>query len=395
MRLGIDVQLFWHDHQRAGLHQHVLGLLRGLAALRPRPEVVPYVCESDPAIRRAAEAVLAENGFDLPVRAFRRPRGRPYRLRAWAAAVRSGLRRLDAFLSITCPWYPPSPRRVNAYLIPDLTVLRAAEHHTPANRQHWAEVFAIAKEHGDVVFTYSEHTRQEAIAELGLRPDAVVAAPLAAADQYRPLPEEQVREKLRPLGLEPGGYVLTVGTLEPRKNHVTLFRGYAAYLGRVDARRLPLVVAGPTGWMSDHILSVPGPLGIAELVRFVGRVPDLAALYNRAAAFVYPSLYEGFGLPPLEAMACGTPTIAADATSLPEVVADAGLLVRPDSPTDIADALHRVLTDSALRADLSVRGLKRAAAFSWERTAADYLAALRAAGNRKRAARVPALAEAT
>jgi glycosyltransferase involved in cell wall biosynthesis len=380
MRLGIDVHHFTHDEQRAGLFYHAVGLLRGLTALKA--DVVLFVAGGR-AARAAAERVAADHGIAFPVRGFDRPRGRLYAVRAWAAAVRSGVNRVDALLTFTCPWYRASRRRVNAYLIPDLTVLRTPEHHTAANREHWAEVFAAARRHADVAFTYSEHTRQEAVAELGLRPDVVQAVPLAAADCYRRLPEADVREKLAPHGLEYGRYVLTVGTLEPRKNHAALFRGYAQYLNRPGVPQLQLAVAGPTGWMSEGIVALPGELGIADRVKFLGRVPDLAALYNGAAAFVYPSLYEGFGLPPLEAMACGAPTIAADATSLPEVVGDAGLLVRPDRPTEIADALERVLTNPTLQADLSARGLRRAAEFSWTHTAELYLAAIRAAVKRK------------
>ena len=390
MRLGIDVNALGHDRERAGLYHHVLGLLRGLAELTPKPAVTLYVFGRNPDRRRRAEEFVAEHRLGLPVVAYHPPGRRPYRLRAWAAGVRSGLARLDAFLTISCPDFPPGRRRVNAYLIPDLSSRHAAGHHLPGNRDGWEELFAAARANADVVFTYSEHTRRQVIDELGLPAERVAAVPLAAAAAYRPRPEAEVAAPLRELGLAYRGYVLAVGTLEPRKNHLTLFRAYAEYLRRPGAPQLPLAVVGPRGWMDEPILAEPARLGIADKVRFLGRVPDLSAVYAGAAAAAYLSVYEGFGLPPLEAMASGTPTVTSDATSLPEVVGDAGLLVRPDDVTGAADALYRVLTDAVVWADLSARGLRRAAGFSWRATAEGYMAAIRMAAARKRWDRRPA-----
>ena len=142
---------------------------------------------------------------------------------------------------------------------------------------------------------------------------------------------------------------------------------------------VPLVVAGTRGWLNDSIHARVAELGLEPFVRFVGYIdgPDLDAVYSLATLFAYPSLYEGFGLPVLEAMACGTPVLTSDASSLPEVVGDAAVLVSPSSVESIAAGLRRLLDSSSLRGDLSLRGIERASHFSWERCARQTLAVYR------------------
>ena len=146
---------------------------------------------------------------------------------------------------------------------------------------------------------------------------------------------------------------------------------------------MPLIVAGGKGWLYEPIFELVKQLGLGDAVRFAGFVPgeELGLWYNAATAFVYPSLYEGFGLPPLEAMQCGVPVVTSNAASLPEVVGNAALLVDPMSVEGWSDALVRVATDSALRGDLRERGLRQARQFTWERAAAATLGVLRAVAN--------------
>jgi glycosyltransferase involved in cell wall biosynthesis len=173
--------------------------------------------------------------------------------------------------------------------------------------------------------------------------------------------------------LEPG-YILFVGTLEPRKNVPGLLQ---AYRQLVDAKATDalLVLVGGKGWLYEEIFERVETLRLAGRVRFLQGVAnnDLPALYNAAGVLVAPSFYEGFGLPPLEAMACGTPAVVANRASLPEVVGDAGLLIDPDNVEDIAQAITRVLADERLRARMREDGLAQAACFSWERTARETL----------------------
>ncbi|HYH46381.1 MAG TPA: glycosyltransferase family 1 protein, partial [Thermoanaerobaculia bacterium] len=187
---------------------------------------------------------------------------------------------------------------------------------------------------------------------------------------FTPAPPEDVKLIRNELGC-PDGYLLFVGTLEPRKNIPTLLDAWEA-LRREDPATPPLVLAGGPGWHGGVLprrLQALAPHGLHHL----GRVSDqrLVRLMQGATIFVYPSLYEGFGLPPLEAMACGVPVVTSDAASLPEVVGNAGLTVEPRNPEALITALERLLANPDLAAELGRRGRERAATFTWERAAAE------------------------
>lgn len=172
----------------------------------------------------------------------------------------------------------------------------------------------------------------------------------------------------------PNRYILFLGSVEERKNLRRLLQACARLWQEGEGRAL--VVAGPQKWKYKHILQSVEELGIGQRVIFTGYVPDrdLPALYSAADLFVFPSLYEGFGLPPLEAMACGTPVICANTSSLPEVVGDAAIMVDPYDVEALADAMHRVLSDAMLREELCQKGLARAQQFTWEKAARETLA---------------------
>jgi alpha-1,3-rhamnosyl/mannosyltransferase len=182
-----------------------------------------------------------------------------------------------------------------------------------------------------------------------------------------------VQRVLADWGLVPDGYLLFMGTIEPRKNLLRLLQ--AAELA--GNRAGPLVLAGADGWGSDEVARRIQSLRRAGRLTYLGYVPDEArpALINGARGFVYPSLYEGFGLPVLEAMACGVPVLASNVSSLPEVVGSAGLMVDPADVDAIAQGMVRLWEDEALRRELSTRGLQQAAGFSWETTAKQTLKA--------------------
>ncbi len=173
--------------------------------------------------------------------------------------------------------------------------------------------------------------------------------------------QEEVRERYH----LPGRFVLYVGTIQPRKNLARLIEAFARLPG--DLAGVDLVLAGQIGWLAGEIIATVRRLGLEARVHFPGYVPqgDLPALLSAAECFVMPSLYEGFGLPVLEAMACGTPVVCSAASSLPEVAADAALLVGPHDTSGWAEAMGRVLDDPALAASLSARGLARARRFTW------------------------------
>jgi glycosyltransferase involved in cell wall biosynthesis len=178
-------------------------------------------------------------------------------------------------------------------------------------------------------------------------------------------------------GIGTAPFIISVGTMQRRKNHLTLVRAFAQLLTR---RGLPndvrLVIAGGKGWLYDDVLTEVEKLGLTERVRFIGFVDDddLPGLYRAAAVLAFPSLYEGFGIPPLEAMACGTPVVTSNVSSLPEVVGEAGLMVAPLDVEGLATALHCALSDDAWRQQAVRHGIERARQFTWQRAAQQLLA---------------------
>jgi glycosyltransferase involved in cell wall biosynthesis len=228
----------------------------------------------------------------------------------------------------------------------------------------WAGVRRAAR-NADALITVSEHTARDLVRFTRADPNRVHVVPLAAALPKAGLDPDEVIDRLK----LPRPYLLFVGLLEPRKNLVRLVR---AYRRATAAGALPhaLVLAGPMGWHARQLLREVATPGPGEVV-MTGRVgaQELDALYHGASAFAYPSLYEGFGLPVLEAMARGVPVVASGVSSLPEVTGDAALLVEPRSTGQLAGAIERVLAEEDLAARLSAAGRARAAGFSWERTA--------------------------
>lgn len=227
------------------------------------------------------------------------------------------------------------------------------------------------------VIALSEYARRDIIDTYRVSPEKVSVIPLAAPAHFRPVNDEQELQRVRQTyGIE-GDYILSVGAIQPRKNLSRLVAAYSRLRRANPEGKLPqLVLVGKCAWLYDETLRAIKELEVSNSVVLTGYVPevDLPALYSGALCFVYPSYFEGFGLPPLEAMKCGAPVIVGDKTSLPEVVGDAGMLVDPFNVDDIAAAIERVISDSDFRARLSVKGLERARLFDWRETARQTLA---------------------
>jgi glycosyltransferase involved in cell wall biosynthesis len=232
--------------------------------------------------------------------------------------------------------------------------------------------WAAAAKRARRVITGSEHTRSELVELLGVDPERVAVTPYGVSERFRPA-EPAPGWLADRFGVD-RPFVLCVGTLEPRKNLVTALRAFERVARETDAL---LVVAGGPGW-GNELFERELPRA-SERVRLTGYVSDdeLVRLYSAASCFLFPSLYEGYGLPLLEAMACGVPVVAGDSTSLPEVVGDAGLTVAPRDEQAVADAVLRVLGDRELAAGMRERGLRRAAQHSWEACAQATVAVYR------------------
>jgi len=262
---------------------------------------------------------------------------------------------------------------VLVYTLHDLTFLSRPTDHTLDNRLHSLRGLARALARGARLVAISECTRRDAAGLLDLPEPEVEVVHLAADRRFRPCAAPAVDAVRRRFGLDEP-YVLTVGTLEPRKNLAGLIAAFGLLPERVRRERL-LVAAGGRGWGALRVEELAAAAGVADRFRWLDRVPDedLPALYSGAELFAYPSHYEGFGLPPLEAMACGTPVVASRAGALPEVVGETAVLVDPHDPGSIRDGLAALLDDPARRRTLAEAGLARASSFSWERTARETL----------------------
>lgn len=236
----------------------------------------------------------------------------------------------------------------------------------------------------DRLITTSRATRDDLV-EMGIAgADRVSVIPLAASPElFYPCTDLARQDALRGrLGIPPGPYLLSLGILDVRKNVKAAVEAFTALVAREGCDDLSLVVAGPSGsGFAGVERAVAEARARGARVVMTGFVPDeeLAALYSGALGFVFPSLHEGFGIPPLEAMQCGTPVIASNRSSIPEVVGDAGLIVDPEDVEALCHAMYRLYHDAPLREVLRARSLARAAHFSWDRTAAETLAAYRAA----------------
>jgi glycosyltransferase involved in cell wall biosynthesis len=263
--------------------------------------------------------------------------------------------------------------RVRALTIHDLIPLVHPEWMYDAAK---AEVRAIADSvlSGDFVIVSSHAVARDVTALLGIAPERIFITPFAAAKDvfYREESSGRIEAVKARYGIPAGPYLLSVCTLEPRKNLPHLLRCFHRLLRQERPPDVRLVLVGAPGWKSDALYALlQEHTDLRSRVVLAGYAPDadLAALYSGARAFVYPSLCEGFGLPVLEAMQCGTPVITSDSSSLPEVVGDAGLCVPPTDADALSEALLRLVTDDGLAADLARRGLARSAQFSWDKTA--------------------------
>jgi glycosyltransferase involved in cell wall biosynthesis len=268
----------------------------------------------------------------------------------------------------------PGPGVVTVY---DLSFFRFPHAFKPANRIYLAATTRATARRARRVLTISEHARRDIVRVLGVPEQRVDVTYPAAEERFQPLPARDV-DAFRVARALPDAFIFALATLEPRKNLVGLLQAYA----RLRQPRPPLYVAGGTGWRFRPIFDTVRQLHLDDDVHWLGYVPEdeLPLWYNAARLFAFPSLYEGFGLPVLEAMACGTPVVTSTAASLPEVGGKAAVLVPPLDTERIAQEMERVLDDSQLRTEMRAAGRIQASRFSWramtDRTVSAYTRAV-------------------
>jgi glycosyltransferase involved in cell wall biosynthesis len=219
-----------------------------------------------------------------------------------------------------------------------------------------------------LILTLSEFSRRDIIETYAVDPERVIVTPAAAPTHFKPIASATELEKVRERYGIGANYLLSLGSIQPRKNLTRLIEALLwLRTARPDDELPQLIIAGKRGWLDDEVFRAAQQDSVKECIKFVGYVPeeDLPALYSGAMCFVYPSYFEGFGLPVLEAMQCGAPVIVGNQTSLPEVAGDAALLFDPFDTRALGEAIAKVIDHPNYRAELRARGLKRAAEFSW------------------------------
>jgi len=360
---GIDTPV----RASTGIGRYTLELLRALAAVRPRLEVM--------LLTPGAPGPLAgENG----VQWVRLPG-----CRLLPALVTLGnllipwmarRKRLDVVHDPTgaTPFLLGAGGARSVVTIHDVFAWSCPGHSTPLDTLLYRHWLPRVLPRVDAVITDSETSRADIVDYLSIPADRVEVIYPGVSTTYHPMPADEAAQIAARYSL-PAGYILFVGSVEERKNLRRLLHA-CARLWQAGERR-PLVVVGARRWKHSRIMQAMRELDLGQHVIFTGYVSeaDLPALYSAADLFVFPSLYEGFGLPPLEAMACGTPVVCSNAASLPEVVGDAAIMVDPYDVEGLAEAMRRVLADADLREELRVKGLARAKHFSWEKAARETI----------------------
>lgn len=367
MHIAIDARLVYYT--RAGIGQYTLRLTEALAAAFPGDRFTLLQDHRSPQpLVRAPNVTIART---------RVPAHHPLEQHLLPLTVQ----RLNADVFHSPDFIPPLRNRGRTVItIHDLAFLIYPHFLTRDAARYYGKIDRAVRR-ADRIIAVSHSTKRDLVRMLGTPEDSVSVIYEAANPILQPIDRADAVQQVRERFGVPEDFVLFVGTIEPRKNIGGLLRAYRRL--RDDYRLTPALVllAGAPGWHNGDVYALVDSLRLKPHVFFLGEVDEegLRALYNAARCLVHPAFYEGFGLPPLEAMACGTPVIVSDVSSLPEVVGDAGLLINPRHDEEITVALWRVLTNEALRAELRAKGLQRALSFSWERAAAQTMGVYRAA----------------
>jgi glycosyltransferase involved in cell wall biosynthesis len=361
MNVGI---LSWMiDKKRTGVNNYLYNLIKNMIVNGKADEIslIHYEKSDDPIYSKVNDIIIPE---------------KPLKLTS-ALGIPQAVKNADIdILHVPVHWYNQiTPfvfnRKIKKVLtVHDLTPILFPEMHTRETNLTWRSSFKFIKNKTNIMICVSESTKTDCVKLLNIPEKRLRVIPLSADEQYKPLKnKKQIHDELKQEYNIDFPFILFVGTLEKRKNVPTLIKSfYKLKKSKVDHK---LVVVGGKGWKYTKIFDLIEELNLKNEVIFTDYVSDeyLVKLYNAADLFVYPSLYEGFGLPPLEAMACGCPVITSNTSSLPEVVGDAGIMIDPNDINSLTESMLKILTNNQLREEMSKKSLERAKMFSWKKTA--------------------------
>lgn len=366
-RVGIDFHVV--DGIFQGSRTFVLELFSQVIRISPDIHFVLFLENTD--LLRAFSPVFAGTNVEL----VHMPHANPIKRLCWQLPMLQRKYRLDI---LHTQYILPIPSfSANILTIHDILFESHPQYFTAIFRIRSAVLVRLSAWRAQHIFTISEFSKREIMSRYGIRQENISLI-YCAVDRTRFFAGDAGRDIVEGRGLFSKGYLLSVGRLEPRKNHVTLLRAYA----RLQNATLPLVIIGQPHFGFDEVFQVIQELNLEGRVRILSDVKDeeLPAFYRHAQLFVYPTWAEGFGMPPLEAMASGVPVISSDSTSIPEVVGDAAVLVNPGDIGALAKSIDHFLSDQEFYADMQQRGLKQVKAFQWviaaEKVRSVYLAAL-------------------
>jgi glycosyltransferase involved in cell wall biosynthesis len=358
MRFGLDgIPL---REKKSGIGHYTLELARALAALAPEHEFEVVSPSPFPTTFTPAPNL---HFIDAHARGLRRrywwPVGLPLYCRSASFALFHGT-------NFDLPYWTNCP---TVLTIHDLSLLLFPQTHEEHLVRRARRVLPLMVRKATAIITPSETVKRELCEHLGVSGDKVFAIPEAARVCFYPAPASETEPVRQRLGIQPE-FLLFVGTVEPRKNLLTLARAFGR-IAKTHAR-IQLVIAGQKGWLSDDLMAYLEGSEIHDRVLFTGHLSDddLRALYSGCRVFVYPSLYEGFGLPLLEAMACGAPVVTSNVGSIVETVGPTAWLISPTDANELAQAITSLLDDAREREHRSALGIEHAKNFSWDRTAA-------------------------
>lgn len=361
MRIGIDATALPPNPVGAG--NYIIQLVRALCRIDTEHELVIF------AHRRGRELIAAPT--HPGVTWVEIPDKSPGMRLLWEQTVFPwlvGRSKVDLLHSLhyTRPLILPCASVVTFH---DMTFFLFPELHTRIKRLFFPLAIRLSARLAEALITVSESTRRDAIRLLNIPPQKIHAVPSGINPEFQPITDAATLEAVRRKYRLPEAFLLFVGLIEPRKNIPLLLRAYARLAG--EGNMPDLVLAGRLGWMVEDLLQLIESLSIQERVHLPGYISpeDLPIVYNLAHVFVYPSIYEGFGFPPLEAMACGVPVITSANSAMLDHVAEAGILTPPQDEAALTQALQSLLGDAALQHKLSIAGRLQAQKFKWQTTA--------------------------